>query len=300
MAFSGRIIEKRKNNYIVDSAQGCFEATLKGTLKNARFKPCAGDMVQLEMINPDPPQAMVIKLDRRKNLLLRPVVANLDQIFFIVTLREPAVDSCIIDRFLFNAQHNEIDVVIVFNKTDLLTEEQLPLLQQMCTTYQNVGYPVLSLCAATGEGVAQLTEIMRDKLSTFAGVSGVGKSTILNRLMPGINLPTRTLSAHIERGVHTTTQTTLMKLPGGGYIADTPGFAWIDIPYVAQDDVALLFPELKQAVGSCRFNNCLHINEPDCAVKAHVESGQIASSRYHNYLDFYELMATHKDRYRSG
>jgi len=294
----GLIIEKHKNNYRVDSTDGCFEASLKGVLKKSRQKPVVGDRITFELLDSIPPKALVQEVKKRTSYIRRPAIANIEQILFVTTVREPAVDREIIDRFLFNAAYHELVVMLVFNKTDVLHGQEESVLDDVEKVYRDASYQTLRVSAKTGENTDAIIAACQGKISTFAGISGVGKSTLLNTMLPGIDLKTSELSAVIDRGVHTTTVTRLIKLDRGGYIADTPGFAWIDLPYVPYEETGLYFPEIAACVGECKFNNCLHLDEPGCVVKEKIDTGEICESRYDNYVKFLEVMKEHRDKYK--
>lgn len=296
----GTVVEHRKNNYLVDTDTGEIEASPRGTINRRSSRPRVGDSVTVSCPLSHNGKGIITEVHPRKNLLFRPAIANVDQVVLITTLREPALSVAIVDRFLFNLAVLNVEVAVVFNKDDLITTDDLrEYRDQTVQIYRDCGFACAVVSAADNSGMDTLHDLCHNRTSTFAGLSGVGKSTLLNRLLPGIDLRTAELSKAIERGTHTTTSALLLKLPGGGYLADTPGFAWIDTPFVPDDEVELYFPELKIRIGSCRFNNCLHVDEPGCAVVGAVERGQIANSRYWSYRAILESMTKHRDRYRA-
>lgn len=286
---TGLVTEEQKNYCVVDCEFGTFKATITGSLRHRKRRICTGDQVDIHITNMDTCEGIVLGIHERKNFLPRPPIANMDQVFFIVTVVEPAADLVTFDRFLFTAEYYGFIPRIVCNKVDLIDDESQEELKRIHTIYAGVGYSVLETSASTGHNVDALVQECTNRRSIFAGVSGVGKSSLLAGILPERSFRTSELSA-IGRGVHTTTSSTLLRLPSGGYIADTPGFAFIDLPTVLPEEVSRFFPEIAEAGKECRFGNCIHQNEPSCQVKQLVSDGQIAESRYEHYLLFYSLM----------
>lgn len=293
MPLSGRIVSQQKNVYLVDTDRGTVEAALRGTLKRKRSKPCVGDVVAVEIIEDEPLRGIINSVEPRRLLLRRPVIANVDHVLFLVSLLEPRVETETIDRFLVTAEDLELEATLVINKVDLLDDTGREELDVLTERYGRIGYRVLQVSAEEATGVDAVLDACRGKVSTMAGLSGVGKSTLLNLMLPDIDLRTAEVSARTSRGVHTTTSTILLCPEPGTYIADTPGFAVIDLPDIDPRDAMLCFPELRELVGACRFNNCLHRDEPGCAVKDAVEEGTIDEGRYRTYLRFYDELDRH-------
>jgi len=294
---TGRIIEEQVNGYFVDTGTSVVAVRLKGSLRGGKNRPVPGDIVECGPL-PEAPDSLVITAVRpRKNLFHRPVLANADLMVVVTTLKEPAINLEIIDRSLFGAGVAEIPCIIAFNKTDLLGEEDKTEALRLAGRYRGIGYETFLVSARSGEGLDELAAFCTGKTAFFSGLSGVGKSSILNRLFPGRMLRTAELSRQVSRGVHTTTTTLLLKRDDATYIADTPGFTTIDLPYVAPDETAFYFPELRDRVGKCRFNDCRHENEPGCTVRTDVENAVIAEHRYRHYRLFLETMRTHRDKY---
>ncbi|MFP4416555.1 MAG: ribosome small subunit-dependent GTPase A [Chitinispirillaceae bacterium] len=296
---TGLVTEEQKNYYVVDCTHGTFQATLTGALRHRKKRICTGDNVDIHIINNDTREAVVRRVHKRKNFLPRPPIANIDQVILVVTVVQPQADLITFDRFLFAAEYYGFSPRIVCNKVDLVNSGDQELLKQIHRTYCGVGYDVLDTSASTGYQLDLLVEKCTNRRSIFAGVSGVGKSSLLSRILPDQDFRTSELST-IGRGVHTTTSTTLLHLPTGGYIADTPGFAFIDLPVVLPQEVAHYFPEISNAGKDCRFSNCIHQNEPSCRVKQLVSEGSIAHSRYENYLLFYSYMQDQLRVYPKG
>jgi len=287
---TGRIIELRKKSCLVDTVQGVFEAVMPGTLAK-RLPPMAGDIADIEISADSPPQITLSRLHDRTACIRRPAVANIDQIIFIFAWREPPLDVRAIDRCLISAEALDVKSILVLNKEDLLDKEETGL-ARAAELYRRIGYTCLMTSARTGSGIVDIAHLCKGKVSSFAGPSGSGKSTILAAMFPERTFRTAEVSAGSGRGIHTTTATILLKLPDGGYIADTPGFSALDIPILADEGVVSCFPELAPHIGSCRFNNCTHRNEPGCVIRELVDKGEIAPSRYESYLRFYDEVRT--------
>lgn len=300
MPLDGIVIEEHKSVYRVDTPDGIVECAPRGLVRNRTGKPVTGDHVTIEMLLNSPGQGLITSVAKRKNLLKRPVLANVDQVLFILTLREPPIDYEAIDRFLFLAETLNLSPVLLLNKIDLLDESDAGEREMLLRDYRkNAGYGFIEVSAKNGLGFDDFESMCTGKVSCLAGASGVGKSSILNHLFPDLNRPTQELSTHVSRGRQTTTSTFLLKLAHGGYIADTPGFLALELPYIYPEETHLYFPEIKACVGSCRFNNCLHENEPGCMVREKVEAKEIGQTRYTNYCKFLSGMRTHRNKYRS-
>jgi len=252
-----------------------------------------GDLVQVEDKAGDAP--VVGAIEPRKNYIIRRasnlskefqiIAANLDQAVLVVTLTNPVTSTTFIDRFLATAEAYQVPAVIAFNKMVLLvTDELMQQLDELVAIYEAIGYRVVTMSATTGDGAEKLREVLSGKLSLLSGNSGVGKSSIINLLIPEANVRVGDVSHTHHKGMHTTTFSELLDLPGGGAIIDTPGvkaFGTIDFE---RAEVAHYFPEIFRISSDCRFNNCTHTHEPGCAVLAAVENGEVARSRFVSYL----------------
>lgn len=299
MQIRGRIVEEQKNYYCVDTQRGIIQSTLKGILKKKNKRLYVGDIVTIEAFNSDDPRGIIRQLHTRRNSLKKPSVTNIDQVLLINTYKEPAIDIEFIDQFLFMSSLSGFSCHLIFNKTDLLTEKELAEQQEIIRLYKKIGYTCIQTSAVTTENLSTIIDLCKDSLSIFAGPSGGGKSTILARIFPDHEFRIGELSKHISRGKHTTTSTILLKLSDSGYIADTPGFSYMKLRLIPEEEVSTHFPDIASNEGQCKFNNCIHDNEPMCHIKDMVKSGEIAESRYENYLKTYYFMQKKRREYKT-
>jgi len=255
-----------------------------------------GDIVDFEM-EPDQETGVIINLHPRKNYIIRKsinlskqgqiIAANLDLALLVVTLASPRTSLGFIDRFLVTAEAYDIPAVLVFNKLDLFSGEGLEILADYKAIYETVGYPCYEVSAIEGTNIGQVGELLKNKVTLFSGHSGVGKSSLINALLPDLDLPTHHVSDWSDKGMHTTTFAEMFKLPQGGYIIDTPGIRELGVIDIEKQELSHFFPEMRKRMHDCRFNNCRHINEPGCAVLEALENGEIELSRYESYLSIY-------------
>ncbi len=295
-----RIIEERKNYYVVNTENGPVKALLKGAIRKKTKRLAVGDFVEIDLFDAEKGEAVIRKVAKRHNELPRPTVANIDQVIFINCFKEPILDYSYIDRFLFAASVNDIPVKMIFNKIDLLDEEELEDLEEIAELYRYFGHEVTCTSMNLPETVEEIIEICQDKLTVFAGPSGVGKSSLMSKMFPDHEFITDELSEHISRGKNTTTHTSLLLLPeGNGYVADTPGFSMMKMPKIDPDSVKFNFPEITEIGEDCKFSNCNHENEPGCAVKEAVETGELPDMRYNNYISLLKLMREGQRDYKN-
>lgn len=286
----GILLRGRGGFYDVQSDGAIWRCTLRGKHRwygqdvlpgdRVRFRPLPGQQGTIEEVIP------------RENRLVRPAVANVRQVIIVMALALPPVNRLLLDRLLVMAEATGIAPVLVFNKADLVREPG-PLVP----LYRSIGYTVLVTSAVTRLGIEDLAAQLRDNISVFAGPSGAGKSSLLNAIEPGLRLRTGAVSEKIGRGRHTTRHVELLPLPGGGLVADTPGFSQLDLPPMKREELAYCFPEMAARSGACRFSSCLHRSEPGCAVRAAVEAGEIDRQRYTHYLEFLEEVIEAERRY---
>ena len=267
--------------YYVKTADGVVECRAKGIFRKRGITPVAGDRVRLEH---EAGTAVIAEVLPRKNVFVRPPVANVDQFFIVASTVQPAPSTLVIDKLSAIAVDRGAQPVLVITKGDL--QDAGALMQ----CYRTAGFPVLCVNAATGEGLAPLSAMLAGKLSVFSGNSGVGKSTLLGALMPGQTLATGEISQKLGRGRHTTREVTLYEAHGG-LVADTPGFASLDMARAAaipKENLELAFPDIARLFGQCRFTGCSHLTEVGCAVREAVQKGEISRTRYESYAALYE------------
>lgn len=255
-----------------------------------------GDQVDFEM-EPEQGTGVITNLHSRKNYIIRKsinlskqaqiIAANLDQAFLIVTLASPRTSLGFIDRFLVTAEAYDIPASLVFNKLDLFSDEGLEILADYKKIYEDIGYPCYEVSALQGTNVDEVASKIAGKVTLFSGHSGVGKSSLINLLLPDLKLRTTEISEWHDKGMHTTTFAEMFELPQGGYIIDTPGIRELGVIDIEKNELSHFFPEMRALLNQCRFNSCRHINEPGCAVIKAVESGEIELSRYESYLSIY-------------
>jgi len=266
--------------YFVEANGEIYQCRLRGRFRQEEKEFLPGDRVQFREIAPG--QGVIEGILPRKTKLERPAVANVDQVIIVMSLGEPPPDLELLDRLLILSLANGTEPIICWNKADIAKEEFIGL----PSLYQGIGYRVLVTSAKTGQGIELLRETLKGHISTFAGPSGVGKSSLLNAIQPGLNLKTGEVSRKMGRGRHTTRQVELLVLKEGGMVADTPGFSRLYLPEMKREELASYFLEMEPYESQCRFHSCLHRTEPDCAVRRAVEKGLIPRHRYEHYLKF--------------
>lgn len=288
----GTVIRAVGGFYYVDTDQGVFACRARGRFKVKETSVLVGDRV--EIIDIGQGEGVVDHVLPRQTLLSRPAVANVNQMLLVFAMKEPDLNLLLVDRFLAMAEGDGLPLVLVFNKIDLATTSEV---ETVCNLYRQVGYPVIPVSAATGTNISTLQDFLHGKISAFAGPSGVGKSSLLNAVQPGLRLQVGELSEKIKRGRHTTRHTELLPLTSGGYVVDTPGFSQVETTGWEKETLGNRFPEFRPFLHGCRFPQCLHDSEPDCAVKQAVEVGQISRQRYDHYLKMLHDLET-KPRWR--
>jgi ribosome biogenesis GTPase len=283
---------------VLDENQHVWQCRLKGKFKIKGLKtsnPIAvGDRVSFEIEDKLENMATIYAIAPRENYIIRKSVhktahghilaANLDQAVLIVTLNYPRTSLGFIDRFLVSAESFRIPTTIVFNKVDLLAEEDKDYLADLAAMYESIGYPCLFTSAVQNIGIKGFNDLLKDKISLVSGHSGVGKSTLVNQIAPQLDLKTTEISSFANKGVHTTTFSTMFEIAENSYIIDTPGIKELGLIDIEKAEIAHFFPEMRAMLGQCKYHNCKHINEPQCAVLNAVGTDEIAQSRYASYL----------------
>ncbi len=294
-----RIYKSTGSWYVAKAADGkLYNARIKGIFKIDEItstNPIAvGDEVEMVIEDVQEESAMIDRIYDRKNYVARVsphnkrqhhiIASNLDQSILFATLKEPKTSQGFMDRFLISCESYHIPAIIVFNKADLYKKKEMEKFELLKGIYEDIGYKVVLASVQTGQGVNEVKSLLKDKTTLLSGHSGVGKSTFINAVFPQFNLRTQEVSGWSGKGLHTTTFAEMFDLDGGGQIIDTPGvreFGLVDIP---KQELSHFFPEMRVLINDCQFNNCMHINEPGCAVKAAVNAGTVSVDRYASYL----------------
>ena len=282
----GKIIKGIAGFYYVHEPKlGVYACKAKGIFRNEKIKPLVGDMVEFEITHEGDKEGNITRILPRKNALIRPAVANVDQAMIIFAVAKPLPNLNMLDRFLIMMQMQHVPTIICFNKTDAADMQSR---EQLFDIYKNCGSKLLFTSVRQNEGIDKVRALLKDKTTVMAGPSGVGKSSMMNCLKPEAAMQTGDISRKIQRGRHTTRHSELFHLEGASYMMDTPGFTSLFINDLEANDLRFYFKEFEPYEGQCRFNGCVHINEPDCAVKEALSQGHISASRYENYVLLYE------------
>jgi ribosome biogenesis GTPase len=297
----GLVIKSTGSWYQVHAEDGeIYDCRIKGKFRIKGIQttnPLAvGDQVDFEL-EPNSGNGVIDKLHERKNYIIRKsinlskqahiIAANMDQAFLVVTLASPRTSMGFIDRFLATAEAYGIPAVLIFNKLDLFNDAGLEILEDYKAIYENIGYPCYTVSALEGTNIHIIEDLLKDKTTLFSGHSGVGKSSLINALMPDLDIKTGEVSEASDKGQHTTTFAEMHELPFGGYLIDTPGIRELGIFDIRPEELGHYFVEMRALLNQCKFHNCRHVNEPGCAVIKAVEEGEIELSRYESYLSIY-------------
>ena len=288
----GKIIKGIAGFYYIETHdEKIYECKAKGIFRKDNVKPLVGDNVMIDIIDEENKKGNITEILPRKNRLLRPPVANVDQAVILFAIVKPDPNYNLLDRFLIMMRQQNLPVIICFNKQDIATEEEQ---QELYNAYEKCGYKVLFISVKEDKGLDELKELLRGKTTTLAGPSGVGKSSLLNKLVPDALMQTGELSRKIDRGKNTTRHSELFfvsELSEGDdetYLFDTPGFTSLNLNDVTTDNLMQYYPEFEEFEPECRFGGCSHIAEPDCGVKNALNEGKISAVRYENYKIIYE------------
>ncbi|MCD4795397.1 MAG: ribosome small subunit-dependent GTPase A [Bacteroidales bacterium] len=303
----GKVIKSTGSWYYVMQNDNVVLCKIRGKFRTHGLRttnPVAvGDIVNFEY-QKDGIKGIITSIEHRKNVLIRKstnlsrqsniIAANIDYAFLIVTLTEPLTYPMFIDRYLIACEANSINAVLIFNKTDLHNQSLTKIHKEYISVYKSAGYKCLSVSVKNNDNIDEITKLISNKLVVISGNSGVGKSSLINLLEPGLKLKTSEISKYHKQGKHTTTFAEMHKI-GNGYIIDTPGIKGFGLEGIDKSNLSEYFPEMKAIKNNCKFNNCTHTHEPDCAVKEAVSAKKISLMRYNNYLN---ILADENDKYR--
>lgn len=281
----GTIIKGIGGFYYVKASQNVYECRARGVFRKQRITPAIGDIVEIEA---DGEKGSIVDILDRRSYLVRPPVANIDTMLLVSAASSPEPNLFLMDKMLVNAEISHISPVVCINKTDLARRDDLT------DIYKSAGYEVFTVSAEKNEGIQELTGYLKGRTTAFAGLSGVGKSSLLNIITDG-KLETGSVSEKIQRGKHTTRHVELFELSDGGFVLDTPGFSSLEIEGIKADELWQYFPEMRDSRNKCRFRGCSHINEPNCYIKDKLKNGEILPSRYESYVQIYNQLKSVKE-----
>lgn len=281
----GKIIKGIAGFYYVNVVEsGVYECKAKGVFRKEKIKPLVGDNVRIEILDEENKTGNIVEIFPRKNELIRPAVANIDQALVVFAVTKPTPHFNLLDRFLVMMERKEIPVVLCFNKKDIATSQEIAELEAI---YEKCGYLIVFTSALEQENIEEIRRLLLKKTTAIAGPSGVGKSSLINLLQNQVQMETGTISRKIERGKHTTRHSELIAVDADSYIMDTPGFSSLYVNDFEKEELKYYFREFASYEGQCRFQGCDHVHEPGCAVKEALEEGKIHPVRYKNYLEMY-------------
>lgn len=285
----GVIVKGIGGFYYVDTEKGTFECRARGKFRVRGITPLIGDFACIDA-DEKTGQGYIVDIRQRKNQLIRPTVANIDQVIIVFAAKKPDINMLLLQKFLIYAEFKKLDIVVCINKIDL-DEDKAYL--EVVSMLKGIPYKVIETSTIANNGIEELRSLLNDKVSVFAGPSGAGKSSLLNAIQPGLQLKTGGLSKKIDRGTHTTRHAELIRLDMGGRVTDTPGFTSLDINEIEGDKLKDYFPEFKAFI-NCRFPNCMHDSEPDCGVKEALEQGLIHRIRYDYYISLLKELKSNR------
>ena len=282
----GKIIKGIAGFYYIYAEDGnIYECKAKGIFRKDNFKPLVGDNVEITVLDEEEKEGSVTSILPRRNSLIRPAVANVDQAFLIFAMENPKPNFLLLDRFLIMMEQQKIPVVICFNKKDVGEKKEMEKLYEI---YTGCGYRVVLSSTYEGEGMDEIREILKGKTTVVAGPSGVGKSSITNCMQGEVQMETGEISKKLKRGKHTTRHSQVIPVEKNTFLVDTPGFSSLYLTDMKEEELRDYFPEFVMYEPQCRFQGCMHIHEPGCAVKKALSEGKISQQRYDNYLALYE------------
>ena len=291
----GKIIKALSGFYYVLDGDQIIQCRGRGVFRKNKVTPLVGDDVVYQADNDK--EGYILEIKDRFNELVRPPISNVDQAVLVFSAKEPTFSTSLLDRFLVLVEAGDIRPIICITKMDLVDDDALKeQIHQYAEDYRNIGYSVYLTSMKSGRGIEDIIPHFQDKITVFAGQSGVGKSSLLNAISPDLELKTAGISAHLGRGKHTTRHVELIDI-NGGLVADTPGFSSLEFAGIEAEDLGQTFLEIGEKSAECKFRGCLHIKEPNCAVKRAVENGEIAQYRYNHYVEFLTEIKDRKPRY---
>lgn len=283
----GRIIKGIAGFYYVkpDGSGALYECRAKGSFRNESIRPLVGDAVYISVIDADKCKGNITRIMDRKNSLIRPAVANIDQVLLVFAVKSPQPKYGLLERFLILMQHERLPVLLCFHKTDLDDGRQC---EELARIYGASGVRLFFTSMEDEETIRELKAALKGKVTAICGPSGVGKSSIINRLQSNVSMQTQEVSRKIQRGKHTTRHVELIGVDDTSYIMDTPGFTSLFVDEIPAGELAVYYPEFQPFISECRYTGCSHVHEPDCGVKGAVAAGQIPKERYESYCSIYE------------
>ena len=285
----GRIIKSLAGFYYVDTGTGVYECRPKGIFRKQGIKPLTGDNVSISITHEGDMEGQIEEIRERKNMLIRPPVANVDQALVIFAIKNPNINTGLLDRFLVWMESQGVEIILCINKTDLMQEDENEA-GVLVSRYRDIGYRVIETSARTGEGREDLIEVLRGKVTAVAGPSGVGKSSLINLIQDEVVMETGDLMKKHMSGRQTTRHSELLYVPGAaGYIMDTPGFGAVEFSHIEPEELGDNFPEIREWKADCRFSGCAHVGEEGCAVKEHMDP-----ERYDRYVRLYNEIKDQK------
>ena len=290
----GRIIKALSGYYYVQDGEQLVTCRGRGRFRKDKMTPYVGDYVTYKV--EETKEGYILEIHKRKNQLVRPPIVNIDQAFLVFSAKEPMFQTFLLNRFLVLIEYHQITPVIILTKTDLLTDEEFSVLKDQLEPYEEMGYRVFYGSQKDPTALLQLRHVIKNKITTVAGQTGVGKSSLLNILAPNLELKTGKISKSLGRGKHTTRHVELISLYDG-WIADTPGFSSLELGALEPEDLRECFPEFVKRQDACKFRGCMHLNEPNCSVKEALAEKKILPSRYEDYMMFLQEIKEKKRRY---
>lgn len=277
--------------YVHVAGSGLYECKAKGVFRKEKIRPLVGDEVEIEVLDEGEKEGNIEEILPRRNELIRPAVANIDQALVVFAVTDPKPHFNLLDRFLVMMERKQIPVVLCFNKSDIAEETEKEALESI---YGLCGYPLVMVSALEQQNIGKIKALLRKKTTAVAGPSGVGKSSLINLLQTEVRMETGSISRKIARGKHTTRHSELIYIEEDSYIIDTPGFSSLYVSDFEKEELKYYFREFTPCEGSCRFQGCDHVSEPGCAVKEALEAGRIHPERYKNYLEMYQELKRKK------